>query len=104
MSKAELETAHDILTRAAALVGGDRERTHGSKRDNFENIAALWNAYLAIRREPYDPLDAADVGHLFVLMKIARTQLGAFNIDDYTDAAGYSGCAGEVARQLAATQ
>lgn len=89
--------AREIATKAAELVGGDREKQHGEKRDNFERIASVWNGYLSSRREPGAPLDAVDVGHLMVLMKIARTQAGAFNMDDYVDACGYAACAGEIA-------
>lgn len=92
--------AGDIARRAADLVGGDRERTHGTKLRNFQNIADLWNAYLTIRRDPTALLDAADIGHLMMLLKVARTQLGSFNPDDYTDAVGYAACAGEVAHAL----
>lgn len=89
-------TAADILDTAAGLVSGDRDRSHGAKHRNFANIAALWSAYLMIRADPKAPLTAADVGHMMAIMKIARTQSGAFNIDDYTDCAGYAACAGEI--------
>jgi hypothetical protein len=89
--------AHEIASLAANLVGGDRDRQHGQKRDNFQRIAAVWNAYLQIRRDPAAPLGPVDVGHMMVLMKVARTQSGAVNPDDYVDAAGYSACAGEIA-------
>lgn len=89
--------AHEIAARAAELVGGDRENQNGDKRQNFTNIATLWNAYLAIRRHPADPLTALDHAHMMVLMKIARTQSGGFNPDDWLDMTGYSACAGEVA-------
>ena len=32
-----------------------------------------------------------------VLLKIARTQAGSHNIDDYVDACGYAAIAGEIA-------
>jgi hypothetical protein len=101
--------AVEILTKAASLVGGDRQRTHGDKRANFDNIARLWNGYLrniaareglSVRDAQAMELTAADVGSLMVLMKIARTQAGAFNPDDYVDAAGYAGCTGQVAQEL----
>ena len=91
--------AHQIAATAAELVGGDRDRQHGQKRDNFVRIAAVWQSYLGIRRDPKAPLDAVDVGHMMVLMKVARTQSGAVNPDDYIDAAGYAACAGEIAMQ-----
>lgn len=92
--------AAEIATRAAELVGGDREKQHGTKFENFSKISTLWNAYLAIRRDPGAPLDALDHAHLMVLLKIARTQLGAYNPDDAIDMAGYAACAGEIAAIL----
>jgi hypothetical protein len=89
--------AHELASKAAELVGGDREAQHGTKTRNFGNIAALWNGYLKIRRDPSAPLDALDVGHMMVLLKVARTQLGGVNPDDWTDMVGYAACSGEVA-------
>lgn len=89
--------AAEIASKAANLVGGDREAQHGTKVRNFGNIARLWNAYLASRRDPAEELSAVDIGHMMVLLKIARTQLGSTNPDDYVDACGYAACAGEVA-------
>ena len=91
--------ATDIAAKAADLVGGDRDRQHGAKKDNFDRIAAMWNAWLAIRRDPAAPLTAHDVGAMMAVMKLARTQSGALNLDDYVDCAGYAACAGEVAQQ-----
>lgn len=92
--------AGDILTTAANLVGGDRARTHGDKTENHGKIATVWNAYLSIRQEPAAPLSALDVAMMMALLKVARTQLGSFNPDDFIDLAGYAGCAGEIAARL----
>jgi hypothetical protein len=89
-------TAGDLARKAADLVSGDRDRQHGEKVDNFSRIASLWDAYLHTRRTS-GPLTAVDVGHMMVLMKVARTQSGALNMDDYVDMAGYAACAGEIA-------
>lgn len=96
--------AHLILSKAAELVDGDRDRTHGEKLRNHENIAQLWNAYLRIRDDPPNlrvigiaPLTAHDVALMMALLKIARTQLGEHNPDNYVDLAGYAACAGEIA-------
>lgn len=88
--------ANEILTRAANLVAGDRERTHGDKVENFRNTAALFSAYLGI---DITPVQAA---MLVALLKIARTKAGAHNLDDYVDLAGYAGVAGEIAERLEA--
>lgn len=99
-----VELAHLVLYRAARLVGGERAAQHGDKTQNFQNIARHWNAYLWSRPDTGAPLNALDVGHMFVLMKIARTQAGSLNLDDYIDAAGYAGCAAEVAQVLTAAR
>ncbi len=88
--------AGDILTTAAGLVDGDRQETYGDLKQNHDKIATLWNAYLSIRREPTAPLNAQDVAHLMALLKVARTQLGADNIDDSVDGAAYLAIAGEL--------
>lgn len=93
----EERKAASIASKAAELVGGDRDRQHGAKKDNFDRIATVWNAWLDIRKDPVARLNAHDVGVMMTLMKLARTQSGAFNIDDYVDACGYAACAGEVA-------
>lgn len=92
--------AHEIAAKAAELVGGDRNSQHGEKLDNFNRIAVLWNAWIAIRRDPAAPLDAHDVGQMMSLMKKARTQSGGFNLDDYVDDVGYAACAGDVAVKM----
>ena len=92
--------ASEIAQKAAGLVGGDRERTHGTKLKNHQNIADLWNAYLGIRRDPNAPLTALDVTHMMVLLKIARTQTGTHNPDDWIDMVGYGACSGEIAHEL----
>ena len=89
--------AADILRQASQLVAVERERQHGPKFENHQNIAWLWNAFLAIRKEPGAPLSAADVALMMVLLKVARTQLGDHNADDFLDMAGYAGIAGEIA-------
>ena len=101
MSKAPMKTASDCLTRAAQLVGGDRETTHGAKAENFANIAAVWNGILQAAGKAGDvPLDGHDVANLMEGMKIARRYSGAFNGDDYVDGGGYAGCAFEVKKAL----
>ena len=96
--------AHEIAAIAGELVGGDRDRQHGQKRDNFQRIATLWQAYLDIRRDKTAPLGPVDVGHMMNQMKVARTQSGDVNPDDYIDGSGYMACAGEIALQEAVDQ
>ncbi len=88
--------AAQIAVQAAELLSGDRQRTHGDKRVNHENIAALWNAYLS-RRPDKKPLSGTEVATMMVLLKVARTLAGVHNPDDYVDAVGYAAIAGELA-------
>ena len=83
--------AQDVCRRATDLVGDDRARLHGDARAVHDSIAALWSAYLGT------PITARDVALMMVLLKVARTKTGAFNLDDYVGAAGYAGIAVEVA-------
>lgn len=91
-----MKKAAEFLQHAASLVGADRETSHGPKKRNHDNIAALWQAYLDIRFDRDAPLSAVDVAHMMALLKVARTQLGNFNPDDYVDMAGYAGVAAEI--------
>jgi hypothetical protein len=90
-----MESAVALLNRAAALVGGDRAAQHGDKYENHQNIAALWNAYLDNRVA--GELRASEIALMMALLKIARTQTGAFNADDFLDLAGYAAVAFECA-------
>lgn len=91
----------EVLTKALELTGGDRAKTHGDKRQNHQNIANLWNAYLGIAADADTigvltrPLTAADVATLMCLLKIARMKSGTFNLDNFIDLAGYAGTAAE---------
>ncbi len=91
--------AEDIATKAAEMVGGARNRQHGSKRENHQNIADHWNAYLMGRIDP--PLTDLDAALMMAEMKIARTKAGDHNPDDYLDLCGYGACAGEIADEIA---
>lgn len=82
--------AADICAKAAEIVAGDREATHGDKVENHTNIAALWSAYLGI------PVSAHDAALMMALLKIARTKTGTVDMDNYVDLAGYAGCAAEI--------
>lgn len=94
-SDARFTNAQVICEKAAALVSGDRQQTHGDKVENHQNIADLWNGYgVCIGNKPVTP---KDVALLMALLKIARTRAGSFNLDDYVDLAGYAGVAGEIA-------
>ncbi len=92
--------AHEILLEAATLVAEVRARQHGDKEENFAAIAKGIQWWMEIRPDPTAPISAWDVGNMWEIAKIARRVNGSHNIDDYTDAAGYAGCTGEIADKL----
>ena len=85
--------ATDALKKAYELVGGDRANTHGDKLRNHENIARLQNAFRYNRPNPAAPLTASETALMMCLLKIARTQLGKHNPDDFIDLMGYGAVA-----------
>ena len=89
----------DILEKTKKLVSKDREERHGEKVQNHENIARLWTSYLQNKFKLNLIILPEDVANLMALLKIARTQAGKFNIDDFVDACGYAAIAGEIANK-----
>ena len=81
----------EILDAAKQAVTVDRAATHGNAEDGFALIAALWSADLGIA------LSAIDVARLMVLFKMARAKGNPGHLDNWTDAAGYAACGGEIA-------
>ena len=88
----------EVLDKAKNLLSEDREKTHGNKIENHENISRLWSSYFQNKYKIAILVLPEDVANLMNLLKIARTQAGKFNLDDYIDAAGYSAIAGEIAQ------
>ena len=86
--------AQETLKIAASLVSGDRKEKHGDIFHSHDLIAKLWSVYLG------KSIDAHDVACMMALLKIARTQSGETNPDDYVDMAGYASIAGELVRKL----
>ena len=82
--------SNQILNRASVLVQGQREKDYGDKKENHNNIAKLWSAYLGIS------VTAHDVALMMVLLKMARTKLGKVSRDTYIDMSAYSAIAGEI--------
>jgi hypothetical protein len=82
--------AVDLLKTATDIVGGDREKTHGSKKTNMQHTADLWSAYLGFK------ITAENVAWMMVMLKASRTKTGIGIDDHYIDGAGYAAIAGEV--------
>ncbi|QXN72931.1 hypothetical protein SEA_SUNSHINE924_55 [Mycobacterium Phage Sunshine924] len=76
-----------ILEEAQRLIHGPRNKNYGHPRENFDDISALFSAYLE------RPITDLDVANLMILVKVARVKGTGYHRDSYTDIAGYAGCA-----------
>jgi hypothetical protein len=81
-----------ILAEALRITSGDRRKDYDHPTPNHERIAALWNAFLSIRKKPNSPISASEVAWMMALLKIARDAYTPKR-DNYVDAAGYIRCA-----------
>ena len=84
----------EYLEEAINLVGGQRHVDYGDKKENHNNIAKLWDAYLDVK------IDAHDVAIMMTLLKIARTKLGKRTSDTYIDASAYMAIAREIGERV----
>lgn len=89
-------SAGDMLRKAAEIVDGSRNTTHGNKERSFEAIATLWNTYLGMTSDVSHYITGKDVAWMMVLLKIARSHNGQPVDDHFIDAAGYAAIAGEL--------
>jgi len=85
-----------VIEEAQALIYGGREQDYGPPTQSFDSIARLWTAYIETKRRQGSTLevtlDATDVAHMMVLLKVSRGQTGGYKRDTYADIAGYAGC------------
>jgi len=86
----------EILDKVKKIVSSDRAKQNGDMVENHENISRLWTSYLQNKTKLNINILPEDVANLMVLLKIARSQGGAFNIDDFVDMTGYSAIAGHI--------
>ena len=56
----------------------------------------MWSSYFQNKYKIAILVLPEDVANLMTLLKIARTQGGKFNIDNFVDACGYAAIAGEI--------
>lgn len=84
-----LSETDNILQEARTLTASPRAAAYGSKRENHDNIARLWSAYLDY------PINMEQVAIMMALLKIARTKTGKVR-DNFVDGAAYIAIAGEL--------
>lgn len=86
-----MNTRADILTAAMEAVTVDRAATHGAIENTFGDIAAIWSVRL---RQTVTP---EQVAIMMIDLKTCRAWGNPGHMDNWTDAAGYSACGGELA-------
>jgi predicted nucleotidyltransferase len=91
----DIPKQESILEEAQRLTSGDRQRDYDSPKPNHERIARLWNAYLAIRRDPAGPLSPSDVATMMILLKVVRNAHTPKR-DSMVDIAGYARCLAKI--------
>lgn len=94
-----------ILTRAAAIVDGDRERTYGDPGRNLRTIAELWTGWLRARgaMNPGLNLNHEDAAMMMALVKVARLAHDPTHEDSKVDLAGYTYLMDRVQREKKAS-
>lgn len=75
--------ARTVLTDAAAIVNGDREKTHGEPGKNLEAIASMWRPIFGTRVTP------EQVCLAMIALKVARAVNSPSHRDHWTDIVGY---------------
>lgn len=80
--------AADTLEDAASIIAF-RSLHYGAPERSFAAAAALWSAWLDARHGIEQKLDAADVGAMMALLKIARLSHDPAHRDSALDAAAY---------------
>jgi len=89
------EEQESICQEAHRIQGGDRQQDYGNPRENFENIASLWNSYLAVAHSEQPHIEAVDVANMMILMKMARN-IHKPKRDGWVDICGYSQCGAKI--------
>ena len=86
----------EILMKAAELISSKRQDTHGDCFKNHSQIADLWSVFLDDKLKPMKEITPGDVAVMMCLLKISRSTMGDFNLDDFVDGAAYMAIAGEM--------
>ena len=86
----------EILMKAAELISRKRQGTHGDCFKNHSQIADLWSVFLDDKLKPMKEITPGDVAIMMCLLKISRSTMGDFNLDDFVDGAAYMAIAGEM--------
>jgi 3-hydroxymyristoyl/3-hydroxydecanoyl-(acyl carrier protein) dehydratase len=89
-------TKEEILKKASELISSKRQSTHGDCFKNHSQIADLWSVFLDDKLKTMKEITPGDVAVMMCLLKISRSTMGDFNLDDFVDGAAYMAIAGEM--------
>jgi len=91
------ESYEEVCAEALRIQGGDRQQDYGSPKQNFQEIADMWNTYIDLKEKPngVTTISATDVANMMILMKIVRNNHKPKR-DNWVDIAGYAQCGAKV--------
>lgn len=81
-----------VLVEAESIVNGQRQTDYGDKRQNFSQIAMLWQGLLATKLAPNQAITPEDVALCMIAVKMARLAKSPDHYDSVLDIAGYAAC------------
>lgn len=82
----------NILTIAHDTIHGARQADYGDKRQNFSQIAMLWQGLLAHKLPASVAITPEDVALCMIAVKMARLAKSPDHEDSQIDIAGYIAC------------
>lgn len=83
------------LKKALEIINGERQDSYGNPEDSFKLIAKYWTTFLE-NHGICKVVSPRDVAEMMALFKIARMSGQKTTADNYADAAGYIGIAGDM--------
>ena len=83
---------YNLLREAEKTITGDRQSDYGDKRQNFAQIAMIWQGILAPKLIPGQFITPEDTALLMMGVKMARLSKSPDHVDSQLDIAGYAGC------------
>lgn len=87
----------DSLNEAHSIINGERQDSYGNPEDSFRYIAEYWTAYMRAQGLfcGSTKVNALDVAHMMMLLKLARCTGQQSKRDNYIDIQGYAAIAAD---------
>ena len=95
---ADNQTRGEVLKEALKTINGERQDVYGNPEDSFKLIGEYWSSYLKANGMIVEEfvISPREVAEMLALFKIARMSGQKPAIDNYVDASGYLGLAGDM--------